>query len=674
MPSPQDLIHVVSTTTGTGDMTVTAVIRNFSDSDAFGTGTTADVFDYFGWNDDVPGEWERGTGHMSATNTLVRDTVKASSNGGAAVNWSAGTKHFTNDVPAAKQAIPNKIVISPFQFGGTGDGVADDASALNAAFDAIRTQLATDAKNLSRVVLDLSGGIWRTTGSINATSIVGWNWQVRGGVIVGECTGKAVLDLCGSRGYELHGVAVWGDKTNMPACGWQAARTTAVGFCDNASFFDCATAGYFSRAAIHEYGQETALHVHGTYFNYHHDARVAIFEGYDENGLASDFATVVTGAVSHINNKLLNCDFRYLPSDANVAVITGVSNATSGVITTSGHSFVVGDQVVFADVGGMTNMRYQIANVTAVSGNSFTTDVNTTSFGTYTSGGIAAKRQTKASVYYSRGAGMNFADSYIVSYGQPQLEIGFPDATFLSYSELDLDILFEGAACASNVLFTTSNQNVSLQGCRLKTYQADPTNALMDIDSGTGTLSLYAPAIECVSTKHTIPLIPTADRARFACIGAKVLWAGIANVDYANYALFTGVITDIAAGLDTYIGPKFADKRDGSWTPTVTSLTGTITTVGTKTCKVSYLGKWAYVSIDVTITTNGTGAGQVQVSLPFTIGDSAVIPGKEQAVTGKMLAGICLSGLTSCAVLNYDNTYPAANGTRLVLSGWIPVA
>ena len=84
-------------------MTVSGVIRNFSDSDAFGTGSTTDVFDYFGWNDDVPGEWERGTGHMSDAATLVRDTVLASSNSGAAVDWSAGTKHLTNDIPAAKQ-------------------------------------------------------------------------------------------------------------------------------------------------------------------------------------------------------------------------------------------------------------------------------------------------------------------------------------------------------------------------------------------------------------------------------------------------------------------------------------------------------------------------------------------------------------------------------------------
>ncbi len=69
---------------------------------AFGTGGT-DVFDYFISNRDVA-EWERGTGHMSASTTLVRDTVIASSNANNAVNFSAGMKDVTNDIPAAKHA------------------------------------------------------------------------------------------------------------------------------------------------------------------------------------------------------------------------------------------------------------------------------------------------------------------------------------------------------------------------------------------------------------------------------------------------------------------------------------------------------------------------------------------------------------------------------------------
>ena len=102
MPAPSDLVHETSTTTGTGNFTLTNANGKRSFNTAFGNGAPTDVFDYFISNRDAA-EWERGTGHLSAASTLVRDTVKASSNAGAAVNFSAGTKDVTNDIPAARQ-------------------------------------------------------------------------------------------------------------------------------------------------------------------------------------------------------------------------------------------------------------------------------------------------------------------------------------------------------------------------------------------------------------------------------------------------------------------------------------------------------------------------------------------------------------------------------------------
>jgi hypothetical protein len=104
LKAPRNLVHETSTTTGTGDFTLTAVSgkQRFSDSNAFGSGATTNVFDYF-ISHRTAAEWERGTGHMSDTNTLVRDTVIESSNAHAAVNFSAGTKDVTSDIPAANQ-------------------------------------------------------------------------------------------------------------------------------------------------------------------------------------------------------------------------------------------------------------------------------------------------------------------------------------------------------------------------------------------------------------------------------------------------------------------------------------------------------------------------------------------------------------------------------------------
>lgn len=102
MPAPANLVHQISTTTGTGNFTLSAVNGKQSFATAFGTGVTTDVFDYFISNEGAA-EYERGTGHMSDSTTLVRDTVIESTNSNLAVSFSAGAKNVVNDIPALNQ-------------------------------------------------------------------------------------------------------------------------------------------------------------------------------------------------------------------------------------------------------------------------------------------------------------------------------------------------------------------------------------------------------------------------------------------------------------------------------------------------------------------------------------------------------------------------------------------
>ena len=95
-----NLICETSVTTGTGNQTLVAVNGKQNFSTKFGTGGTQDVFDYFISNPDAA-EWERGTGHMSTSTVLVRDTVIESSNADALVSFAAGQKVITNDLPAS---------------------------------------------------------------------------------------------------------------------------------------------------------------------------------------------------------------------------------------------------------------------------------------------------------------------------------------------------------------------------------------------------------------------------------------------------------------------------------------------------------------------------------------------------------------------------------------------
>lgn len=103
-----DLVHQSSTTTGTGNLTLSAINGKRNFGDVFGTGVTTNVFYYYVSNRNAA-EWEYGTGHMSDATTLVRDTVIASSNSNAAVSFSAGTLDVVNDLPSSIQALIHNL-------------------------------------------------------------------------------------------------------------------------------------------------------------------------------------------------------------------------------------------------------------------------------------------------------------------------------------------------------------------------------------------------------------------------------------------------------------------------------------------------------------------------------------------------------------------------------------
>lgn len=115
------------------------------------------------------------------------------------------------------------------------------------------------------------------------------------------------------------------------------------------------------------------------------------------------------------------------------------------------------------------------------------------------------------------------------------------------------------------------------------------------------------------------------------------------------------------------VGPstRIADHDVVAFTPTVSAAVGTITTAA---ASLNYVrrGRLVRFHVTVTITNNGTGAGAVLVTLPFSA-VSGVIFGRADAVSGKALQGIC-SG-TTLTITNYDNSYPGASGEVLRLTG-----
>lgn len=98
-----DRVQETSTTTGTGTYTLAGAVLGSQSFAAVGDGNTcyycAIGVDGNG-NPNADG-WEVGLGtYTLAGTTLARTTVLASSNGGAAVNWPAGTRRIFVDLPA----------------------------------------------------------------------------------------------------------------------------------------------------------------------------------------------------------------------------------------------------------------------------------------------------------------------------------------------------------------------------------------------------------------------------------------------------------------------------------------------------------------------------------------------------------------------------------------------
>lgn len=94
-----DRVRETSTTTGTGALTLAGAVAGFR---TFGSVmANADTAFYVVANRDAA-EWEVGLGTWNTGGTLTRSTVLSSSNAGALVNFSAGTKDVHLTLPAAR--------------------------------------------------------------------------------------------------------------------------------------------------------------------------------------------------------------------------------------------------------------------------------------------------------------------------------------------------------------------------------------------------------------------------------------------------------------------------------------------------------------------------------------------------------------------------------------------
>lgn len=124
----RDRVKETTTTTGTGTITLAGAVTGFQSFSVIGNANTT----YYCIAHQTANEWEVGIGTYTATGTtLARTTVTESSNAGAAVNFSAGTKDVFVTYPAERSIYADGTTLQttnnavlPIASGGSGQTTA----------------------------------------------------------------------------------------------------------------------------------------------------------------------------------------------------------------------------------------------------------------------------------------------------------------------------------------------------------------------------------------------------------------------------------------------------------------------------------------------------------------------------------------------------------------------
>lgn len=109
--------------------------------------------------------------------------------------------------------------------------------------------------------------------------------------------------------------------------------------------------------------------------------------------------------------------------------------------------------------------------------------------------------------------------------------------------------------------------------------------------------------------------------------------------------------------------------EEGTWTPTVTAASGSITSYTLTGANYTRIGRQISVNVVLTITNAGTGAGSLNITLPYTNGAIAACGvGRENALTGFIIQSSLQASSATMALYNY------ANGTVIATNAVIRVS
>ena len=133
-----------------------------------------------------------------------------------------------------------------------------------------------------------------------------------------------------------------------------------------------------------------------------------------------------------------------------------------------------------------------------------------------------------------------------------------------------------------------------------------------------------------------------------------------------NLIVANGQGIDFSATPGTGTSELLADYEEGTFTPAITASTGTITSYTLGVCNYTKVGRMVAVNFSVTITNAGTGAGALNVPLPYTNGPAISNGcGRENALTGSQLQARVNASGTDMNIQNYANATVIATSAQI---------
>lgn len=175
--------------------------------------------------------------------------------------------------------------------------------------------------------------------------------------------------------------------------------------------------------------------------------------------------------------------------------ITAITKATSAVVTSSAHGLTVGTVVVFSGIVGMTELNGVAALITAQDTNTFTVNIDSTNFTTYTSGGSATP-QTMTLIenvldFQRNGDEADRIDSTNLQSVKKEYIVGLSGEGAISVP-VDIDVTGPGQAAVRSKVGTDTAQAVSVTRSdgKIETMMVKWTNFSENYpDKHTGTFS-----------------------------------------------------------------------------------------------------------------------------------------------------------------------------------------